>query len=146
MISPLTLGEKRDVSNSASNLPSPILASPKRERGRYRWVVYLVGVPTIGICYHSLYYWLAAEAQGIADSANPVLSPLHGIALSFLNFPMMYLWFPIGEWLKPHVTDDGVFSLFAKINALVWGFLVTWVACFVFRFAKRKSVIHGEIA
>ncbi len=132
------------MSNSASNLPAPVPPSP--QRGRYRWVVFLVGVPAIGVCYHSLYYWLAAEAQGIADSANPVLSPLHGIALSILNFPMMYLWFPIGEWLKPHLTDDGVFSLFAKINALVWGFSVTWAACFVFRLATRKSVIHGEIA
>ena len=35
------------------------------------------------------------------------------------------------EWLKPLLTDDGVISLFAKINALVWGFLVIWLASFL---------------
>ena len=91
-------------------------------------MIYLFGVPTVGVIYHFADLRLLYEAVAIGDTAHPVLSPLHGFALTILNFPMMYLWFPIGEWLKPLLTDDGVISLFAKINALVWGFLVIWLA------------------
>ena len=122
-----------------SNTPAQGLRSCEPTSWARRWAPYLVGVPIAGICYHAIYYRVFAQAVAIGDSANPVLSPLHGITLSVLNFPMMYLWFPIGEWLKPHLTDDGVYSLFAKINALVWGFMVTWVICFVIRRTKKKS-------
>lgn len=101
------------------------------------WPVYLVFVPTIGFIYHFAYLRLSYQALAIGDSAHPVLSPLHGIALSILNFPMIYLWFPLGDWLKLHLTDNGVFSLFARINALVWGFAVTWLGTFIIQRGRR---------
>ena len=105
-----------------------------------RWSLFVVGIPVIGITYHAVWYRLFGEAVAIGDTAHPVLSPLHGVALSILNFPMMNLWFPIGEWLKPHLTDDGVISLFAKINALVWGFLVSWALSFIIQRSRRRQV------
>lgn len=105
-----------------------------------RWLLYVVGVPIVGVIYHFVYLRLLYEAVAIGDTAHPVLSPLHSIALAILNFPMMYLWFPIGEWLKPHLTDDGVISLFAKINALVWGFLITWVVLFIIQRSRRRRL------
>lgn len=62
------------------------------------------------------------------------------MALTILNFPMMYLWYPIGEWLKPYLTDDGVISLFAKVNALVWGFLFSWVVSFIIQRSRRRGM------
>ena len=115
--------------------PTAVQTSAGRRR---RWLVYLVGVPIIGVIYHFAYLQLLYEAVAIGDTAHPVLSPLHGVALTILNFPMMYLWFPIGEWLKPHLTDDGVISLFAKINALVWGFLVIWLASFIIQRSRKR--------
>jgi hypothetical protein len=103
-----------------------------------RWLLYVVGVPIVGVIYHFAYLRLFYEAVAIGDTANPVLSPAHGIALTILNFPMMYLWVPVGDWLKPHLTDDGVISLFAKINALVWGFLVTWLTLFIIQRSRRR--------
>lgn len=107
-------------------------------RWRRRWFSYVVGVPIIGVIYHFAYLRLLYEAVAIGDTAHPVLSALHGVALTILNFPMMYLWFPIGKWLKPHLTDDGAISLFATINALVWGFLVMWLALFIIQRSRRR--------
>jgi hypothetical protein len=80
---------------------------------------------------------LLYTALAIGDSIHPVLSPLHSIALCILSFPMMYV-FPLAEWLKPHLTDDGVISLFARINALVWSFAVTWFGIFIIQRSRRR--------
>jgi len=122
-----------DIAHASQELPTP------SARWRRRWFSYVVGVPIICVIYHFVYLRLLYEAVAIADTAHPVLSPLHGVALTILNFPMMYLWFPIGEWLKPHLTDDGVISLFATINALVWGFFVVWLALFIIQCSRRRQ-------
>ncbi len=121
---------------------SPTVAQTSAGRKRL-WITYLFGVPIIGVIYHSAYIRVCYEAVAIGDTAHPVLSPLHSVVLAILNFPMMYLWFPIGEWLKPHLTDDGVFSLFAKINALVWGLFVIWLASLIIQHTRRK---RGAVA
>ena len=76
--------------------------------------------------------------MAIGDSADRVSSSLQVLAVGILNFPMMYLWFPLGEWLKPYLTDDGVISLFAKINSLVWGLLLAWALSSILRRTRRR--------
>jgi hypothetical protein len=85
--------------------------------------------------YYFVYLRLFYQAVAIGDTDHPVLSPLHSAALTVLNFPMMYL--PSG-WLRPHLTDDGIISLFAKINAVYWGFVATWLGIFIIQ-RGRKS-------
>ena len=126
---------------NATHSSSAPARTPHAQKNRVRWrLFFAVGIPTIGITCHAVWYRLFGEAVAIGDTAHPVLSPLHGVALSILNFPMMYLWFPIGEWLKPHLTDDGVISLFAKINALFWGILVTWALSFIIQRSRRRKL------
>ena len=103
------------------------------------WTIYLMCAGVVAVTYHVIYLRLFYEAVAIGDTANPVLSPLHGLALTILNFPMMYLWSPLGDWLKPHLTDDGVISLFTKINAVVWGFLSTCLLWLTIKLIGRTN-------
>jgi hypothetical protein len=127
------------ISGSGDAACSPLLkVSASDIYQKRRWLFYVVGVPTFGVIYHFIYLRLLYQVVAINDSAHPVLSPLQSAALTILNFPMMYLWFPVGEWLKPHLGDDGVVSLFSKINALVWGVLVTSLASFIIPRSKNR--------
>jgi len=76
---------------------------------------------------------LMGEVIAIGDTANPVVPYWLGASLTPLQFPMFYLWFPVGEWLKPHLTDNGVLELFAAIDALFWAHLAAWLLCRIVR-------------
>lgn len=100
---------------------------------------YLIGLPVVAAIYGLIYLVLLAQSIGIGDSANPVLPPAHGMALSILNFPMMYLYVPLGDWLEPLLSDNGVLYLFAGLNSLFWGAGIVTLGIWTRQLKKRKS-------
>jgi hypothetical protein len=80
-----------------------------------------------GLLYFLVYRPLFWAAVAIGDSAHPTLSLPHGLTLTVLNFPMMYLT-PWGDALKPSLGDNGTILLFTAINAILWGLLLSWVS------------------
>ena len=101
---------------------------------------YLIGLPVVAVIYFLIYFFLFAQAIGIGDSANPVLPPAHGMALSILNFPMMYLYIPLGDWLEPLLSDNGVLYLFAGLNSLFLGAGIVTLGIWIRQLKKRKSI------
>ena len=100
---------------------------------------YLIGLPVVAVIYFLIYFFLFAQAIGIGDSANPVLPPAHGMTLAILNFPMMYLYIPLGDWLEPLLSDNGVLFLFAGLNALFWGAGIVTLGIWTSQLMKRRS-------
>jgi hypothetical protein len=70
---------------------------------------------------------LLGEVIAIGDTANPVVPPALDLAVGVLNFPTFYLWSPVGDWLQPYLTDNGVIELFVAINAIFWTGVVRWL-------------------
>jgi hypothetical protein len=68
---------------------------------------------------------------------------VHSIALDVLGFPMMCLWFSLGEWLKLRLTDDRVLSLFTIINAILWGWTCTWLIQYLIWMVDQKVDCQG---
>lgn len=102
---------------------------------------YLIGIPVVAAIYCLIYLFLLAQAIAIGDSANPVLPPVHGMALAILNFPMMYLYIPLGDWLEPLLSDNGVLFLFAGLNALFWGAGIVSLGMWTRQLKKRKPIV-----
>lgn len=102
-------------------------------------LAHAVGIPIVAAVFYSAHQALIWHAVAIGDTANPALSPIHDIGLDILNFPMMYLYVPLGDWLEPLFTDNGVLRIFSGINGLVWGLgivsLGTWI--------KKRAVEHN---
>jgi hypothetical protein len=80
----------------------------------------------ISWAFYHLNMRLLGEVIAIGDTANPVVPPTLDLTVGILNFPMFYLWFPVGEWLKPYLTDNGVMELFVALNAVFWAGVVKW--------------------
>ena len=100
---------------------------------------YLIGLPVVAVIYFPIYFFLFAQAIAIGDSADPVLPPAHGMALAILNFPMMYLYVPLGDWLEPLLSDNGVLCLFAGLNSLFWGAGIVTLGIWASQLKKRRS-------
>jgi hypothetical protein len=113
------------------------MIEPKTKRA------YLIGLPVVAVIYFLIYWLLLAQAIGIGDSANPVLPPVHGMALSILNFPMMYLYVPLGDWLEPLLSDNGVLYLFAGLNSLFWGAGIVTLGIWTRQLKKRKPIAES---
>jgi hypothetical protein len=97
----------------------------------YHMLGFLAVALCVGVVEFLVYLGLAGAAIAIGDSTHPVLSFPHGLALMILSFPMMYVYVPIGDWLEPYLTDNGVLCLFAALNAAFWGLALTAVAAFL---------------
>ncbi len=109
------------------------MIEPKTKRA------YLIGLPVVAVIYFLMYLFLLAQAIAVGDSADPVLPPIHGIALAILNFPMMYLYVPLGDWLEPLLSDNGVLYLFAGLNSLFWGAGIVTLGIWTRQLKKRRS-------
>ena len=109
------------------------MIKPKTKRA------YLIGLPVVAVIYCLIYLFLFAQAIAIGDSADPVLPPAHGMTLAILNFPMMYLYIPLGDWLEPLLSDNGVLFLFAGFNSLFWGAGIVTLGIWTSQLMKRRS-------
>jgi hypothetical protein len=113
-----------------------------------KWKVVLLPLaggwwPASWVAYH-LHMHLLGKLITIGDGANPIVPAALSVTVGVLNFPMFYLWFPIGEWLKPHLSDNGVMEMFVSVNALFWVSVARWLLAWTFAAAwssRREGVV-----
>jgi hypothetical protein len=88
---------------------------------------YLVGVPLVAVLYFPLYIGLfgLAFALGTSRDADPVFCVSIGILVWILGFPLMNLLY-LAQPLRIVVPNEAIYILPA-INAVLWGFFVTWL-------------------